>query len=77
MTRFASYEHFEAMQGGAAVLLGGNGPDWHAWRDAMRDRDEQTLGQDTRVDFLEGFLHHSPPYYMPAMAERYRLVSQP
>ena len=73
MTRYASYSHYQAMQPGVAVLLGGNGPDWRAWRDAIDEVDEQTLSTNMRVEFLEGFLHHSPPYFMPAVAEHYRL----
>ena len=73
MTRYASYAHYQAMRPGVAVLQGGNGPDWRAWRDAIDEVAEQTLSTDMRVEFLEGFLHHSPPYFMPAVAERYRL----
>ena len=73
MTRYASYSHYQAMQPGRTALHGGNGPDWRAWRDAVDEVAEQTLSADTRVEFLEGLLHHSPPYFMPAVAERYRL----
>jgi gamma-glutamyltranspeptidase/glutathione hydrolase len=59
MTRYASYGHYQAVQPGQAVRLGGNGPDWEAWRDAMREHSDRTI--DARVQFLEGFLHQSPP----------------
>ncbi len=68
MTRYASYGHYQALQPGRAVRLGGNGPDWRAWRDATREHAGQTI--DTRVEFLEGFLHGSPPYYLPAVVAR-------
>ena len=74
MTRYASYAHYQAMLPDAAALLGGNGPDWHSWREAKDILREQTI--EARVEFLEGHLHHSPPYFMPALAERYRLVGR-
>ena len=57
MIRYASYRHYQALQPGQAVRLGGNGPDWRAWRDARREHADQTI--DARVEFLEGFLHGS------------------
>lgn len=70
MTRYAGYDHYLALQPGQAVLMGGNGPDWQAWRDAVNATEAGTL--DRRVEFLEGFLHHAPPTYMPPLPERYR-----
>jgi hypothetical protein len=72
MTRYASYEHWQAMRPERAVLLGGNGPDWRAWKmaaDALA-----ALTQDQSVEFLEGEMYHSPPVFMPSLGERYTLA---
>lgn len=75
MTRYASHEHYLALQPGQAFRLGGDGPDWRAWRDAVAAHRELTRVE--RVEFLTGFLYDSPPRYMPALAERYRRVERP
>ena len=70
MTRYASHDHYLAAQLGQAVFLGGNGPDWDGWREALRSQHELTL--ETTVEFLQGFQYTSPPVYQPGLAERYR-----
>jgi hypothetical protein len=70
LMRYASLEHRAAMARDRAVELGGNGPDWRAWREALESLDRLTLS--TRVELLRGPMHHSPPMYLPALAERYR-----
>ena len=71
MARYAGYDHYVGLQPGRAVLMGGNGPDWRAWREAAEAIELATL--DTRVEFLEGYFYDSPPSYMPPLPERYRL----
>ena len=70
MTRYASQDHRAAMAVDRAVELGGNGPDWRAWSAALRDVDGLTIR--TSVELMQGYLHDSPPTYLPALPERYR-----
>ena len=69
MGRYASYDHYRAMRRGQAVLLGGNGRDWEAWRRALDTQGAATL--EETVEFLQGFDHWSPPTFQPALPERY------
>jgi hypothetical protein len=71
LTRFASYPHWKAMRPDQAVLLGGNGPDWHAWRAALAAQSDLTT--QTTTEFMEGFMFYSPPTYLPPLPERYRI----
>ena len=70
LTRYASLEHRAAMATDRAVELGGNGPDWRAWSAALRTLDSLTIR--TSVELMQGYLHDSPPTYLPALPERYR-----
>ena len=71
LSRYASYQHYLATRPGRAVLVGGNGPDWHAWRAAGEAEAERTI--ETSTEFLQGFTHTSSPSYQPGLPERYRL----
>lgn len=71
MTRYASRAHRLAMQEDLAVFMGGNGPDYEAWREALRAQHDLTLS--TSVDLAEGFFYQSPPKFLPGLRERYRL----
>lgn len=71
LSRYASYEHYQATRPGQAVLAGGNGPDWQAWRGAREAEAERTI--ETTIEFLQGFTHTSPPSYQPGLPERYRM----
>ena len=72
ITRYANRSHYDAMRPERAVKLGGNGPDWNAWRAALdRQRGLTTL---TDVEIAKGFMYSSPPEHLPAMPERYRLA---
>lgn len=70
MTRYASYAHWEATRNPAQ--LGGNGPDYDKMREALALRRSLTL--ETSVKFMEGYMYHSPPNFMPGLKERYRLA---
>jgi hypothetical protein len=72
MIRFASHAHWQAMQPDRAVLLGGNGPDWRAWRGALES--QRTLTRETSIEFLQGEMYYSPPVFTPSLGERYRLA---
>lgn len=72
MTRYASAAHRQAMQPDVAVYMGGNGPDWQAWRAALDVQRAATL--ETRSELMEGHMFQSPPVYLPAVTERYRVV---
>ncbi len=52
--------------------LGGNGPDWKAWAAAIEKQKNLTLLTETEI--AQGFLYGSPPRYLPALPERYRLA---
>jgi len=70
IARYASYEHFQATQ--SPEQLGGNGPDFQAFRAALQRRDPLT--QEYSVQFMQGPLFGSPPLYMPALDETYRKI---
>ena len=70
LTRYASLAHLAAMAPDRAVLLGGNGPDWKAWRAALDV--QRPLTRSTTVESMRGALYHSPPIYTPTLGERYR-----
>lgn len=70
LTRYAGEDHRAAMAADRAVELGGNGPDWHAWNAALRTVEGLTLC--TSIELIQGYLHDSPPTYLPALPERYR-----
>jgi hypothetical protein len=72
MIRFASHAHWQAMRSERAVLIGGNGPDWQAWRRALDA--QRALTRETSVEFLEGEMYHSPPVFTPSLGERYSLA---
>ena len=52
--------------------LGGNGPDYDKMRDAIAFRHSLTI--ETNVRFMEGYMYHSPPIFLPGLNEQYRLV---
>jgi hypothetical protein len=53
--------------------MGGNGPDWSAWRSALEAQQNVTIS--TTVEIAEGFLYQSPPKFLPGLPERYRRVN--
>ncbi len=71
LARYASFEHFLAVRDDA-VGLGGNGPDFEAFRSATARLDGLTLGRS--VEFLRGEPYGSPPRHAPGLDENYRLV---
>lgn len=72
MTRYASRAHRNAMQHDVAVFMGGNGPDYDAWRSALRVQQGPTLS--TKVELAEGLMYHSPPKFLSGLPERYQLM---
>ena len=71
MTRYASYDHWQATRPRVSANLGGNGPDWQKMIEAVRFR--QSLSQETSIQFLRGYLYDSPPIFLPGLGEQYRL----
>jgi hypothetical protein len=71
LTRYASDAHRRAMAPDRAVLLGGNGPDWRAWRAALDAQAPLIL--ETSSELLRGEMYNSPPVYTPSLGERYRI----
>jgi hypothetical protein len=72
LTRYASIDHRAAMAAERAVELGGDGPDWQAWSAALRTLEDLTISMHS--ESMQGHLHHSPPIYLPALPEHYRLA---
>ena len=72
MTRYASYEHWQATRRPAG--LGGNGLDYEKMREALAIR--RALTQETSVKFLQGWMYSSPPIFMPGLGERYRRIEE-
>ncbi len=68
LTRYASYEHWQATRQPAA--LGGDGPDHDAAVEAVESR--RGLTQETTLRFMQGYLFANPPSYAPPLEERYR-----
>ena len=71
LARYASYEHFLAVRADA-VGMGGNGPDFVAFRNASEQLDGLTQGRS--IEFLRGEPYGSPPVYAPGLEENYRPV---
>lgn len=50
--------------------MGGDGPDYDAYREALEL--QETLSSSRSVSFLQGYMYHSPPKFLPGLGERYR-----
>mmetsp|Transcript_28166 Transcript_28166/g.57007 ORF Transcript_28166/g.57007 Transcript_28166/m.57007 type:complete len:85 (+) Transcript_28166:3-257(+) len=68
MARYASYQHWQAVQD--PVALGGDGRDFEAFAAATRSRSALTVKSE-RI-FLAGYLYDNPAQYAPPIAESYR-----
>jgi hypothetical protein len=58
------------MSADEAVYMGGNGPDFQAWRSALDAQRAATL--ETRNELMEGHMFQSPPVHLPGLPERSR-----
>jgi len=72
LSRFASLEHYEAINA-SAVSLGGDGPDYDAAVRAFGLINQLTL--ESSVRFLKGPLFDSPPVYAPPVDAEYRIAN--
>ena len=70
MTRYASVAQRLAMSADEAVYMGGNGPDWQAWKAALEAQRAVTL--EVRSELMEGHMFQSPPVYLPGLRETYQ-----
>jgi hypothetical protein len=70
MARYAGYAHWQATR--QPVDLGGDGPDYDKLQEARAVR--QSLMLDSSVRFMQGYMYHSPPVFMPGLDEKYRLM---
>jgi hypothetical protein len=70
MTRFASRAHRDALGVDVAVFMGGNGPDYDAWRAALQA--QRALTVSSTAEIAEGFMYYSPPKFLPGLPERYQ-----
>ena len=71
MTRYASYAHWQATRQSAD--LGGDGPDYAKLQEALALR--RSLSLETSVRFLQGYMYHSPPKYLPGLDEKWEVRS--
>ncbi len=72
MTRYASHEHWKATRPSIIAALGGNGPDYRRLRQALATR--RSISSETWVRFLRGYMHHSPPVFLPGLRETYKAI---
>ena len=70
MVRYAGYEHWKAARPQEIAAMGGDGPDYGAYREALEL--QEALSSDRSVSFLQGYMYHSPPKFLPGLGERYR-----
>lgn len=70
MVRYAGYEHWKAARPQEIAAMGGDGPDYGAYREALEL--QEALSSDRSVWFLQGYMYHSPPKFLPGLGERYR-----
>lgn len=68
MARYASYQHWQAVQD--PVALGGNGRDFEAFESALKSRLGLTLRSERT--FLSGYRYDNPAQFAPPIAERYQ-----
>lgn len=67
LARYAGYEHWKAAQPAKISAMGGDGPDYEAYRAALAKQAE--LARNGSTTFLEGHLYHSPPKFLPGLPE--------
>ena len=70
MVRYAGYEHWKASRPQEIAAMGGDGPDYDAYREALEL--QEALSSSRSVSFLQGHMYHSPPKFLPGLSERYR-----
>ena len=69
MVRYAGFEHWKAARPSEIVAMGGDGPDYEAYRIALDEHEGVT--QSRSVTFLEGHMYKSPPKFLPGLRESY------
>ena len=74
LVRYASLEHWKATRQGWRYA--GNGPDYHASAEALRERQHFALGSDG-AHFFQGVMSTAAPQYLPAVEETYEPVEAP
>ena len=72
MVRYAGYEHWKAARPDQIVRMGGDGPDYEAYKAGLDAFARASRSQT--VTFLEGHLYQSPPKFRPGLRETYRTV---
>ena len=70
MVRYAGYEHWKAARPAEIAAMGGDGPDYEAYRATLDAHEEVTRNRS--VTFLEGYMYQSPPKYLPGLRGDYR-----
>ena len=75
MVRYAGYEHWKAARPDQIVSMGGDGPDYVAYKAGLDEL--ESVSQSQTVTFLEGYLYQSPPKFLPGLPEAYRHTARP
>ena len=70
MVRYAGYQHWKAARPTEIVEMGGNGPDYEAYRATLDAQEKVTRSRS--VTFLDGYMYQSPPKFLPGLREAYR-----
>ncbi len=70
MVRYAGFEHWKAARPDQIAAMGGDGPDYEAFRNALAHLEQVTRGRS--VTFLQGYMYNSPPKFLPGLREAYR-----
>lgn len=70
MVRYAGFQHWKAALPAEIIGMGGDGPDYEAYRAALNAQERVTRSRS--VTFLEGYMYQSPPKFLPGLPEAYR-----
>ena len=72
MVRYAGYEHWKAARPDRIVAMGGDGPDYSAYKAGLDALARVSRSQS--VTFLEGHMYQSPPKFLPGLPEAYGAI---
>ena len=71
LAQYASFKHWQHTRPPANIGLGGDGPDYDKLQEALALR--QSLSLETSVRFLQGYMYHSPPKFLPGLDEKWEV----
>ena len=70
LVRYAGYQHWKAARPAEIAGMGGDGRDYDAYREGLEQQAGVTRSHS--LTFLEGYMYHSPPKFLPGLREGYR-----